>query len=243
MAFPTFTVGGTAGSGTGGGSPAWPVGHEVGDIGLLVVMTANEPISFTDAAGFVEVTNSPQARGTAASATAIRLGVFWCRATSTAMSSPVIPDLGNHQFSRIYGFRGCISTGDPYDVTAGDQATASLSVSIPGATTTVADCLVVLINGSSNDGTSNVYTAGPTNADLANLTALSNTGTTAGNGSSLAMHSGEKATAGAYGVTTATQTLSEDMARMSIALKPFVAAPGGGDNTGTPYYLRRRRTA
>lgn len=111
---------------------------------LLFVETANEAATLSTPAGFVEVLNSPQGTGTAGGAAATRLTVFWCRATSSAMASPVVADSGNHQLAVIQTFRGCIATGNPWDVTAGNvAAAATTAVSIPGATTTVDDCLIV----------------------------------------------------------------------------------------------------
>src|SRR3970282_1380362 len=59
---------------TGGAAPA------ANDILLLVVETENQATSLTTANGFVQVTNSPQFAGTAATNPANRISVWWKRA-------------------------------------------------------------------------------------------------------------------------------------------------------------------
>src|SRR5690349_6737758 len=66
---------GTVQNGTGAITVAWPA-HQAGDIGLLVIETANQAVTLgTNAANWTQVTNSPQGTGTAATAGATRLTV------------------------------------------------------------------------------------------------------------------------------------------------------------------------
>jgi hypothetical protein len=215
---PNYQAAGSAVSGTGAISPAWPT-HQSGDVALLIVESANQAISLSTPAGFVEVTNSPQGTGTAGGTAATRLAVYWKRATSSAESRPTVADSGNHQIARIVTFRGVTASGNPWDVTAGNvAATASASVSIPGATTTVANTLVVTIVANATD-TSSARTSGWTNSNLTGLTERIDNNTNSGNGGGFGVATGVKATAGAYGTTTATLATSSVQARMSIALK------------------------
>jgi len=82
-----YQAAGTAAAATNNITVAWPT-HQIGDIGLLIVETANQAVTLSTPAGFVEVTNSPQGTGTAGGTTATRLSVFWARATSGSMTSP-----------------------------------------------------------------------------------------------------------------------------------------------------------
>ena len=215
---PTYQAAGSAVSGTGAITPVWPT-HQSGDVALLVVESANQAISLSTPAGFVEVTNSPQGTGTAGGTAATRLAVYWKRATTSAESSPTVADSGNHQIARIITFRGAIASGNPWDVTAGNVASsASTSVSIPGATTTAANRLVVAIVANGTDTTS-TRTSGWTNANLTSLTERIDNNTSSGNGGGFGVATGVKATAGAYGTTTATLATSSVQGRMSIALK------------------------
>jgi hypothetical protein len=133
-AIPKFQAAGAAVSNTIAVSPAWPT-HLTNDIALLFVESANEAITLSTPAGFVEITNSPQGTGTAAGTAATRLAVFWCRATSSAMGAPTVADPGDHVIAQILTFRGCVTSGNPWDITAGDvAAVASATVTVPGAT-------------------------------------------------------------------------------------------------------------
>jgi regulation of enolase protein 1 (concanavalin A-like superfamily) len=226
---PTYQAAGSAVSGTGAITPTWPT-HQSGDVALLVVESANQAISLSTAAGFVEVTNSPQGTGTAAGTAATRLAVYWKRAASSAEANPTVADSGDHQIARIITFRGVVASGNPWDVTAGNVASsASTSVSIPGATTTVANTLVAAIVARANDSSS-AQASGWTNSNLTSLTERVDGGTTSGNGGGFAVATGVKATAGAYGTTTATLSTSSVQGRMSIALK---SSGGTGNNPPT----------
>jgi hypothetical protein len=238
MALPAFgAVGGTA-AGVSTVQPAWPT-HATDDIGLLFVQSANQVISLSDAQGFVQVPDSPQGTGTADTAGSTRLAVYWCRATSGAMAAPTVADSGDHQIAYIMTFTGCIATGNPYDVTAGDTGASDTAVSIPGDTTTVADCLIVAACAHGLDVGTAQFSAWA-NADLANVAERRDQSNQTGHGGGIGVATGEKATAGAYGVTTATLASASLQARMSIALKP----PVGGGSTQpkrTMHHLRMLR--
>lgn len=198
-------------------SPAWP-SHQTNDIALLIIETANQAVTFSAANGFVAVTDSPQGTGTAGGTTATRLSVFWARATSASMAAPALNDPGNHMIGRLLTFRGCDTSGDPWDVTAGDVAsTASTSVSIPGDTTTAADTRVVVIATNGTDIATDEFSS-LTNADLGSLTIHDEFQSATGNGGGFIVASGTKAAAGAYGATTGTLVTSSTQGRMSIAL-------------------------
>src|SRR5690606_17811474 len=128
-------------SGTGNVTVPWPA-HQAGDIALLFIeSTGGQAANLTTPAGFAAVPGSPQATGLTTNGT--RLTVYWARATSGAMASPVVTDPGDHVYARILTFRGVIETGNPWDVTGGGvKAAASTSVTVTGVTTTVADTLI-----------------------------------------------------------------------------------------------------
>lgn len=168
MAAPTFVAAGNPLSAVGSFTVSWPV-HEADDIGLLVVETANQAAVLDTAAGFVEITN--QGTGTAGTDAATRLTFFWCRATSSSMTPPVVGDSGARQQAVILTFRGCETSGNPWDVFAGSvQAAASASIVIPGATTTGTDRLCVLgVSNSNGIGDPEVQPT-PVNSSLTNVT-------------------------------------------------------------------------
>jgi hypothetical protein len=222
---PTYQAAGALVGGTGAQTVVWPT-HQSGDVALLIVETANQAVTLSTPAGFVQVTNSPQGTGTAGGTAATRLTVYWKRATSAAEASPRVADSGNHQIAQIITFRGVIASGNPWDVTAGNVASSpSGSVTIPGTTTTVANTLVVAIVSNRTD-TDTAQTSGWANSNLTSLTERVDSGSFAGNGGGFGVATGVKATVGAYGATTATLAISSTQGRMSIALKPSTAVTG-----------------
>lgn len=217
MAAPTFQAVGSLGVFSGAATIAWPA-HQADDIGLLILETCGgEPISLSTANGFAAVTNSPQATGTTTDGT--QLTMFWCRATSSAMGSPVTTDSGDHNIGLIVTFRGCKTSGNPWDVTAGSvKATASTTTTFPSVTTTVADCRIVLAATRDTDSNAAAWSA-LTNANLASLTEHYDAGSLSGNGGGIHVGSGTKAAAGSTGTTTATVSSSIN-AMMTVALAP-----------------------
>lgn len=224
MALPVFQALGTFQANVGAVTVAWPA-HLTNDIGILIVETANEAVVLgTNSADWTQLTSSPQGTGTAGGTAATRLTAFWSRATSAAMGSVGINDSGDHNMAVIFTVRGCVLSGNPINVTAGDvQATADTSIEVPGATTTVSDCLVFAMCATGVDGGSTAEFSGWTNADLANIVERVDRTVNTGNGGGWGVASGEKATAGAYGTTTGTLVNSFQQGRISFALMPPAA--------------------
>jgi hypothetical protein len=213
----TYVGAGTKASGTGAVTPALPTGWQANDIFLLFCETANEAV--TAPTGWTEVANSPQGTGTAGGTSSTRLTVFWRRATSSE-TAPTIADPGDHICAGILAFRNVVETGNPWDVTAGDVlTTASTSVTIPGATTSVPGCMVVVAVATGPD-TTTAQCSGWTNTNLQNLQELVDYYTNSGNGGGFGVASGTMTNAGNYGSTTATVATSFVQGRISIALKP-----------------------
>jgi len=218
---PVFVAAGAVAYGTGAITPALPSGIATNDILLLCLETANQAISITNQNGgtWTQVTNSPQSVGSGTTAT--RLTVFWSRYNGT-QGAPTTSDSGDHQIGRMIAIRGATTSGDPCNVTAGGtEATADTSGSIPGATTTVANTLVVAVIATSlpdSNGTS-TFSAW-TNANLTGVTERTDNTRNAGNGGGLAIATGVKATAGAYGSTSVTVKTASTKAMMSIAIRP-----------------------
>src|SRR5436309_12976956 len=242
---PTYQAAGTVQSGTGTLTVAWPA-HAINDIGLLIIETQNEAVTLgTNAANWTQVTNSPQGTGTTSTGT--KLTVFWSRATSTSMGAVGVNDAGDHQIAQIITFRGVTTSGNPWDVTAGDVTpSTTTAVSIPGATTTVPNTLVVAIVSNGSDINAAQVPGSFTNSDLSSVTKRQDNQTTASGGGGFTVATGSKALAGAYGPTSATLGFSSLQGRMSIALRPpftklqllmpgETAAPGtASGKTGTP---------
>jgi hypothetical protein len=229
---PTYVGDGGQASGAGAISPALPGSLRANDILLLFVETANQASSIATQGDltWTEVTNSPQGANGGSLATSTRLTVFWARYDGVATVGPTTNDSGNHQIGVIMAFRGVVTSGNPWDITSGGtETTSDTSGSIPTATTTVDNTLVVLaIATSVPDADGTAAFSSWTNANLANLTERFDVSRAINNGGALGIATGEKATAGATGTTAVTVSTSATKGMMTIALK----APN--IETGTP---------
>lgn len=216
MALPTYVAEGSVGTGTGAITPGLPAGIATDDILILWVETqANQAATISNAnggtwTGFA----SPDAGGTST-----RLSAFWSRYNGT-QGAPTVADSGDHTFGYIEAYRGVVASGDPYEaLVTGSETTANTSLSVTGSTTLGADRLVLVGVSRENDNF-NPHYSDWANADLANLTERSDRGSTQGNGGGLATATGEKASAGSYGATTATVANSVLDAFVTFALIP-----------------------
>ena len=227
-----FVAAGTVASNAAAITPALPAGIVTGDILLLFLETANQVISIPTPNGgtWTQVANSPQGTGTAASATATRLTVFWSRYNGT-QGAPTTSDSGDHQAGRIVAFRGAVASGNPWDVTAGGvEGTSDTSGSIPGATTTVNNALIVAAIATALPDSTSTTNFNDTwvNSNLTSITECVDNAQSAGNGGALGVATGGKTTAGAYGNTSVTLVTAAYKGMMSIALKPTRTAVSGG---------------
>ena len=217
MAVPTIQGVGPKGNGTGNVQYLFTgVSYTLNDIGLLFIETANATTISVDQ-GWAQVSSSPQ------SSTATILHLYWKR-LSASETGPTATQGGttNHQCGGIIVIRGCITTGNPWNITNGTiETTSDTSVSVPGGTTTVDDCLVLAATSNGTDSNTTQGTGTPTNADLTNVayTAL-NYNTNNGNGGGVVVMKGERGSAGTYGASAMTLVTASDKGLINIALKP-----------------------
>jgi hypothetical protein len=244
MAAPTYVATGTASSGTGNLTPGLPGGWAENDIFLLFVGAADANTVNTPS-GYAHVNLSPALHNSAATENTKQLAVFWKRATSSE-SGPTVTLSGSatSRSARISAFRGCTTSGNPWDATGKDtnDALGSSSASISGITTSETDTHVVVAIDSSGDTTTVAFSSW-SNANLASFTERFD-GAYNANFDSLGMASGTKATAGATGTTTVSISgTAYAHVAMTIALKSDPdASPSAGaagavtsvTNKGTP---------
>ena len=219
---PTFVNSGAITSNAAAITPALPASISSGDILLLFVETANQGVTISNQNGGTWAQVTYQGTGTAGSTTATRLTVFWSRYNGN-QGAPTTSDSGDHQIGRIVAVRqGVAAYGIPWNVTGGGvETTSDTSGSIPGATTTVANTLIVAADtGNLPDaiGTSNF--ASWTNANLTSLTERVDNTRDSGNGGAIGVVTGIKAAAGAYGNTTVTHASAAIKGMISIPIKP-----------------------
>ncbi|KKK88756.1 hypothetical protein LCGC14_2739930, partial [marine sediment metagenome] len=226
MALPVFQATGSQAQANGtSATVSWPT-HQADDIGLLIVQTSNSPVTLggAGAGDWTLTADSPQGTGTENNVVSTRLTAYWARATGSSQSDVTIVADNNVVIGGIFTVRGCITTGDPWDVTAGDveAATDTANVVVPGDTTTVVDCLIAAIFAHGIDDSVDVINADWTNGDLASFTQRVEYQTPAGKGGGLSVATGGLATAGAYGTSTVSMTSNHTQGRISIALRPPV---------------------
>lgn len=203
---------------TGSPSPTLPP-HQANDI-LLVVLAGNGTNNFAaPAGGWAEVGSSPQAGG----GLNARIQAWWLRAAGSGTSSPTIADVASdgQKFAVAVVIRGAITSGNPFDVTAGGTAATSTSVSFPGATTTGTNRLVFQMAAIIVDNTEPQFVYNSfSNADLTEIDQQLNKCSNASTGVGMGIISARKATAGAFAATTATLSNTGTQALLTLAVKP-----------------------
>ncbi len=218
-------------------SPAWPT-HEIGDIALLVVENRNVAITLSVPAGFVEVSGSPVGTGTAAAAAAVRLGIYWCRATSAAMTAPTVAFPGGHHLAQIITFRNCVQEGDPINAYAADTRTTNVNVAIPAVTTDENRCLIVSTCADRLDVSVPQFDTWA-NANLASFIECADSHSAIGNGGGFGMATGVLEEAGSSGIGTAVLLAGSIQCRLNLALKPRMTpmfiAQGAECGAGGPH--------
>lgn len=213
-AMPAWFATGTVDSGNGAVTPGLPTGHVINDILIMLVQSANETISTpTNATSgtWAEVV-AQTGSGTAATAGSVRLGVFWMRDPGTTIGTVTVADTGNHTVARIVGYRGCVSTGNPWNQAAAMAAVATSTVNghansvvTPDITTTVGNCLILMCFADSIDNADTAHvvfdTLGSGNLALPTITERIDNGIATGTGGGIGLAEGGKAVAGSIVVS------------------------------------------
>lgn len=220
---PTYVGAGTAASGVGALTPTIPT-SVADDILILVVNNTHSSTSdatLTTAEGFTAIAAGAVNSG-AYSGLRSHQTLFWKRATGSD-NAPTVADNGEFNVARIYAYRDCVTTGDPWDVigTDGDNDGNLTMTGAAGATTTGPNRLVCIFVTAFTGGAGSI--AGWANADLAAITERDDASyNVAGDFVHIAHTTGEMAVAGAYGTTTATWSGSAyvSSACITLALKP-----------------------
>jgi hypothetical protein len=210
---PTVYAVGAVASGTAGVSPGLPSGTVADDI-LVLLLENEDATAVGTVTGYTDIQTAFASTGTVT-----RLTVRWKRAVA-GETAPSVPDPGDHVVARIIGVRGCIPSQNPVNIsTFGTELVSDTSVSIPGATTTRNDCLVIAAFSTGTDVASTTHVTSWANASLVNVTEQVDNWVVDGLGGGFGAMSGQKAVAGAYSATTATCTTANFKALVSFALR------------------------
>lgn len=216
-----FVSAGTAVAGTTSLTVAWPGSQSSGDIGLLLIETANA--ATVVASGWTELASSPVE--SAVSTHGLHV-LYKIAAGSDADVS--VSGLLNHAIARILVFSGVDGTS-PINDTTQQAASTGTSITLPSVTTDASNCAIVHIAGTGRDTTSTAVFSDWANSNLASITEVADdtTGTAGGGGFGAAW--GILASAGASGTGSCTQSVSVIWTAITVALKP--AAGGGSPQT------------
>ena len=199
---------------------ALPAGWAEDDIFLIHLETRGDqavpvPVGWTELANAIS-TNSSGIDDT-------RCTVLWRRATSSE-SNVTITDPGNHVVAFMTAWRGCETSGSPFDATqTSSDATLDTSITATGPTTTVANAMVVFSTAAGDESTFSAWA----NSNLVSITEAQQGFTAFGSDGAVGAAYGIKAAAGAVGNSTATVSTAEEEANVVTALIP-AGAPSGG---------------
>lgn len=229
-----------AGVGSTGAALAMPI--PAGTVANDVIVMLHEMDPVLNAAALGAVTGYSEVNLSPSSQTAglpTRLTVRWHRATGAESGTVATPAVTNHQSARLIGFRGCVTTGDPWNQTAASVAASSASVSIDGLTTTAIDCLILAAVTTGKDLATTTEIGTWANASLANpaVTEQVDNWISSGTGGGIGASTGGKAAAGAVNPTTATLVTANTQARFCMALQGAAAA------AALPSWLRTERNS
>lgn len=224
MALPVFRAAGAKSTGTTGATAvAAPAGLVAGDLEVLVATTiAGGSISITTAGGgaWTAVPNTP------IDVTAGEKLYVWYREFAPGDSSPSVTPGSDHVCAARLAYKvGTFDRTTPIEVAVSStEATSDTSFSwAPGTSTTVNDCLVLVVSTSGVDSnTAQVPVC--TNASLTALASRANYNTTSGGGGGFGVTEGAKATAGTTGTFACTYAGASPKAYASFAIRPYSAA-------------------
>lgn len=225
MGVPTFVAAASA-SGTTAVDPGLPSGATTGDLILLHIETwaySNQASpgapsgAWTLLYNVCPFTSTPYTDIT-------RHVVYW--AWYDAALATQISFTGDHCLGVTTAWRG-VDLTTPFHQSATSSSTAqNNTISTPGVTTTVGECLIV---GSNSVGDNASYSSWA-NASLESITGAYWT-TSVNNDGAIGVAYGEKRIAGAASVTTASLSSVERECSITVALTPAVFTPpaaGGG---------------
>lgn len=216
----TYVNKGTWSIGTTSISPGIPTGLVSGDFMLLVVHTANEP-SITPS-GWAQVPSTPVITGTAGTAGGVWLIAYY-RTWQLGDTSPnILVTGGTSSSGMIFAYRG-VYLNSPFQSTPTNSviSTASTSLTWSSIDTTTSNSLIFLASARDQDLNTTTAVSSYVNANLTNITERWDQVIDTGTGGGIVVLDGYKATVGATGVTTATQT-SSIATSLTIALRDTI---------------------
>lgn len=227
-----FVSAGDTQGGINGAAPSfpWGAGHDAGDIGLLVLVHANQ--SPATPSGWTLAPGMPIGTGTAGATGSVGLTVFWKRAASAAEANVSITVSGSYLFGRILVWRGGPTAGDPFTAAgAGTNIVGTATTAVAGGsgTTDGPERLVLTIATDAIDSLTAQFAGwDQPGSDLQFVAGSQNVNTTLGVGGGFSVQPGRKQTAGAYAALTNTLLTASKQANASLIMLPGPITPPSG---------------
>lgn len=240
MPMPTVVGVGSPSTAAGGGNLdlPYPAAYTAvdNDVAVAFVETSTEVV--TAPAGYAIA-----AQVAVSSGTLTRLTSIWKRLVGGEANPFVNSSTFDHASgSGLIVVRGVRTVGNPFEAApASTELVADTTVSIPGTTTTVANCLMLYAFTTGQDVGSTAGATGWADASLANIVERADWWSSLGDGGGVAVASGEKVTAGATGAMTATLSLTANFKTL-MSMSLVGAAPMPPDLRMAPHRRPIRRT-
>lgn len=193
----------------------WPT-HQANDIGILLIVSLGNETKTTPS-GWNAFPSTPVVNRTTAAGR--KLHAWWRRAAGSSetgvSTSPLSTTVGV-----IVTVRGCVTSGDPYDVSAVKSNTSfTTTPTMPSVTTTVGNTLIFLVSARETDDSSTTFYSGVTNANLTSLAEQLEGGSNLANGGGFVVCTGIKANAGSTGTTSITRATGGEDVALTVAFK------------------------
>lgn len=209
----------TAGASTGADVTPVLAAHQADDILIALVLVRDIDDTITWPSGWAQVSTTDRS-------TVSRAFVGWKRATSGAETNPLIDKstATGDTYCVVYNFRGCITTGSPFDVAWSTNTGTVQNGTTTGITTSASEHHVILLM-TEEDNVVTALTA--TATDPSSLTSRNLQSSATGADGTLSCHSADRATAGATGTIAHNWNAVPDGWHSFVnALKPAPASAG-----------------
>lgn len=222
MPIPTVVGIGTNVTNTTATTGTYPGSLAIGDLAILLLEYQDIAVGLPTPSGG-SGTSSWSQIGSEVVQGGARAHAWWAKLTSASPTGPSISDSGDHTQSRILVLRGQHPSSPIHGSQDSTDPTSDTTGSITGFTTTLDDCLIVLLaTGDLPDTTNTNEYSGLTNGALSSLTIQANNAVNTGGGGSKLVATGGKASAGAIGATTYNKLNNAVKAHKAIAIAPLV---------------------
>jgi hypothetical protein len=211
---PNFVAKGTDNSGSGAVTYALPAGTQLNDI-LLLAIECDATDTLPVPSGWAHIPGSPFIDGS----NTTQGNVLWKR-HSGSEANVNVGDPGDHQEGYMLAIRGCVPSGNPWNVTnSGAAAAGTLLSPNTGLTTTREKTLVYMFvaNGHDPAGPVTTYYGAWACASLTSVTERGDYHNNDGSGGGIGCADGVKATTGAVGNFTYSLIDNETSAWLAVA--------------------------